>query len=132
MSRQFREEIAAYISERNGGEEFDPDNIKTRGHALMIKDEDYRSDWERDDFLRFFKLKETGLDDTIWRVWHRGGIKNPELMALIEEHHLTSKMISYMLDVPFETVRNWRRNETSSATKMSKANLKLLKLSLAK
>jgi DNA-binding transcriptional regulator YiaG len=59
-------------------------------------------------------------------------VKNPELMALIEEHHLTSKMISDMLDVPFETVRNWRRNETSSATKMSKANLKLLKLSLAK
>ena len=46
MNRQEREELAVYISERMGGEEFDPDNIKTLGNWVLIKEEDYGGDWE--------------------------------------------------------------------------------------
>jgi len=57
--------------------------------------------------------------------------KNPELIALIEKHNLTSKKISEILEAPVATVDNWRRGEASKyAPRMSSTNLKLLKLSL--
>lgn len=57
--------------------------------------------------------------------------KNPELIALIEKHNLTSKKVSELLEAPLSTVNNWRRGEASQyAPKMSAANLKLLRLSL--
>ena len=58
-------------------------------------------------------------------------MKNPELMALIKEHNLTSKAIAEMLDVSPTTVTNWRRDgDPKHARQMSRSNLKLLKLSL--
>jgi|TARA_R110000764_G_C10724146_1_gene348497 DNA-binding transcriptional regulator YiaG len=57
--------------------------------------------------------------------------KNPEFIALIEKHNLTSKQVSELLDLPFSTVDNWRRGKASKyAPKMSPTNLKLLKLTL--
>ena len=46
MNKQEKEELAIYISERMGGEEFNPDNIKTLGNWVLIKEEDYGGDWE--------------------------------------------------------------------------------------
>jgi DNA-binding transcriptional regulator YiaG len=57
--------------------------------------------------------------------------KNPEFIALIEKHNLTSQKVSELLDAPLSTVNNWRRGEASQyAPKMSPAHLKLLRLSL--
>tara|TARA_B110001450_G_scaffold163291_1_gene152216 strand:- start:114 stop:296 length:183 start_codon:yes stop_codon:yes gene_type:complete len=58
-------------------------------------------------------------------------VKNPELIALIKDHKLTSKAIAEMLEVSPTTVTNWRRDgDPRHARKMSRSNLKLLKLSL--
>jgi DNA-binding transcriptional regulator YiaG len=58
-------------------------------------------------------------------------MKNPELIALIKDHKLTSKVIAEMLDVSPTTVTNWRRDgDPKHARQMSRSNLKLLKLSL--
>lgn len=58
-------------------------------------------------------------------------VKNPELIALIKDHKLTSKAIAEMLDVSPTTVTNWRRDgDPKHARQMSRSNLKLLKLSL--
>ena len=58
-------------------------------------------------------------------------MKNPELIALIKDHKLTSKAIAEMLDVSPTTVTNWRRDGDPRHTRnMSRSNLKLLKLSL--
>ena len=60
-------------------------------------------------------------------------MKNPELMALIAEHGLTSKKISALIDVPEKTVNNWRRSPESPHSRSMKAsNLKLLKMVLDK
>ena len=57
--------------------------------------------------------------------------KNPELERLMEEHGLTAIKVSELIDVPYRTVVNWRRNEDSvHANTMPKSNLKLLKLLL--
>ena len=57
--------------------------------------------------------------------------KNPELIALIEKHNLTSKMIAELLEAPVDTVDNWRRGKDSKyAPKMSAQSLKLLTLLL--
>ena len=37
--------------------------------------------------------------------------KNPELEQLMEEHGLTAIKVSELIDVPYRTVVNWRRNE---------------------
>ncbi len=58
-------------------------------------------------------------------------MNNPELMALIKEHKLSSNDIAEMLEVSPNTVINWRRHgDPKHARKMSRSNLKLLKLSL--
>ena len=60
-------------------------------------------------------------------------MKNPELIALIKEHKLTSKAIADMLEVSPTTVTNWRRDgDPKHARKMSRSHMKLLKMSLTK
>lgn len=57
--------------------------------------------------------------------------KNPDLEKLMEEHSLTAIKVSELIDVPYRTVVNWRRNKDSAhANTMPKSNLKLLKLLL--
>jgi hypothetical protein len=46
MNRQEREELAVYVSERMGGEEFNPDNIKTLGNWVLIKEKNWDGHWE--------------------------------------------------------------------------------------
>ena len=59
-------------------------------------------------------------------------MKNPELMALIKEHNLTSNDVAEMLEVSLTTVTNWRRHgDPKHARKMSRSHMKLLKMSLA-
>lgn len=59
-------------------------------------------------------------------------MKNPELMALIEEHQLTSNDIAKLLEVSPNTVINWRRDgDPKHSRKMSRSNMKLLKMSLS-
>ena len=60
-------------------------------------------------------------------------MKNPELIALIKEHNLTSKAIADMLEVSPTTVTNWRRDgDPKKKRKMSRSHMKLLKISLTK
>jgi DNA-binding XRE family transcriptional regulator len=59
-------------------------------------------------------------------------VKNPELMALIKEHNLTSNDVAKMLEVAPNTVNNWRRDGSPEhQRKMSRSHMKLLKMSLA-
>lgn len=59
-------------------------------------------------------------------------MKNPELMALIKEHNLTSNDVAEMLEVSPYTVVNWRRDgDPKYARKMSRSHMKLLKMLLA-
>jgi len=59
-------------------------------------------------------------------------VKNPELMALIKEHNLTSNDVAKMLEVSPNTVVNWRRDgDPKHQRKMSRSHMKLLKMSLA-
>ena len=46
MNRQEREHLAGYLSERMGGETFNPDNIKTLGNWVLIKEKNWDGDWE--------------------------------------------------------------------------------------
>ena len=59
-------------------------------------------------------------------------MKNPELIALIKEHKLTSNDVAKMLEVSLNTVVNWRRDgDPKHQRKMSRSHMKLLKMSLA-
>lgn len=60
-------------------------------------------------------------------------MKNPELMALIKEHNLTSNDVAKMLEVSPNTVVNWRRDgDPKHARKMSRSHMKLFKMLLSK